>query len=274
MLWYGIIYLNNFVEDLFYKHFIKVIIIYNIVSLVTHYKYKKTKERQKSLSELYYFSCKCEACTLPELKYFVETNSAKKCSKCNGALCQTKRNLFCISCGDKPQHYQKTEVKQAKQLYKEAKNKLELGELLTAAIKVNQCLDIRETVLYKYNQGIINALHLKGEIYFRMDEIVQTIAFTDEIIIDLKERFGYSSLEVLSTLKTVTKYCLEYLLKKSNTTAIYRYVLERTEEYLNEKEEITNFIYGSWSKFYEDVKKNQEMLILMRLRLVTCNYNI
>ncbi|XP_012153884.1 protein-lysine N-methyltransferase SMYD4 isoform X2 [Megachile rotundata] len=135
-------------------------------SYVATYRYKKTKARQKLL-ELYYFSCKCEACTVPELKYFVETCNAKKCLKCNGALCQMQHNVFCISCGDTSQHYEKTKVIQAKQLYKKAQNSISSGESLTALFQIEECLRIRKTVLYEYNQKILDCWALKRNVLFR-----------------------------------------------------------------------------------------------------------
>lgn len=41
------------------------------LSLGPHYRHMTTEDRQKILKSQYCFTCKCKACTLPELQYFI-----------------------------------------------------------------------------------------------------------------------------------------------------------------------------------------------------------
>lgn len=217
---------------------------------------------------MFYFNCKCEACTLPALKYFVEIGNAKKCLKCDGALCQIENNLLCISCGDKPQHYEKIQIIEAKKLYEKAQDSINSGELLTAVLQIQKCLQIRKNVLYKYNQKILDTLVLSRNLFFRKGDMLPVTTIMGEIIDKLEKRYEFNSFEVFQEFDICVNYFLHYLQEESNTTIPYRRnVLNEARVYLNEMEKIANFMYGSWSKCYEDIKGKQEMLVILERKL-------
>ncbi|XP_043594924.1 SET and MYND domain-containing protein 4-like isoform X2 [Bombus pyrosoma] len=223
-----------------------------------HYRHMTTEDRQKILKGQYCFTCKCKACTLPKLQYFIERFNAVKCLKCNGPVCNIKDSIYCLDCGDKSQIYSPSKIIQAKEIFEAAQVSVDLGKMKEALNKLKKCLHIRRTVLYKYNEDITDTLILMGEIYKTMGQWIDSITCFENTLATMREKFGSSSIELLNQLNDLTDICLIYLEKKLNTnTDTYKKILKKTQNYLNQLEEIANFNYGSWNKVYEDIKQKQ-----------------
>lgn len=226
-----------------------------------HYRHMTTEDRQKILKSQYCFTCKCKACTLPKLQYFIERFNAVKCLKCNGPVCNIKDSIYCLDCGDKSQIYSPNKIIQAKEIFEVAQVSVDLGKTKEALNKLKKCLHIRRTVLYKYNEDITDTLILMGEIYKTMGQWIDSITCFENTLATMREKFGSSSIELLNQLNDLTDICLIYLEKEINTnTNTYKKILKKTQNYLNQLEEITNFNYGSWNKVYEDIKQKQKKI--------------
>ncbi|XP_068988865.1 SET and MYND domain-containing protein 4-like isoform X3 [Bombus flavifrons] len=226
-----------------------------------HYRHMTTEDRQKILKSQYCFTCKCKACTLPKLQYFIERFNAVKCLKCNGPVCNIKDSIYCLDCGDKSQIYSPNKIIQAEEIFEAAQVSVDLGKTKEALNKLKKCLHIRRTVLYEYNEDITDTLILMGEIYKTMGQWIDSITCFENTLATVREKFGSSSIELLNQLNDLTDICLIYLEKKLNTnTNTYKKILKKTQNYLNQLEEITNFNYGSWNKVYEDIKQKQKKI--------------
>ncbi|CAL7948204.1 unnamed protein product [Xylocopa violacea] len=230
----------------------------------THYRQMTTENRQKMLKSQYHFICKCKACTLPNLQYFVERFSAMKCQKCSGALCDIKNSIQCLDCGDKSQIYSSVEIEQSKQIFEATQVLIDEGKPEKALDILKKCLHIQNAVLYKYNEDITDTLNLMGKIYIAMGCWLDSITCLENTLLPIRKRFGSSSMELVNQLNDLTDVCLIYLEKELDITAdAYKCTLQRTLMYLNELEEIASFNYGSWSTIYKDIKVKQEKMNLI-----------
>ncbi|KAK9298502.1 hypothetical protein QLX08_008182 [Tetragonisca angustula] len=226
-----------------------------------NYRYMTTEDRQKILKSQYCFTCKCTACTLPRLQYFMERFNARKCVKCNGPICNTIDSIHCLDCGDKTQNYSQNEIIEAKKFFETAQISINLGKTDEALDKLKKCLSIRRTVLYKYNEDITNTLNLMGEVYKIMGRWIDSITCLENALPAVRERFGSYSIEFLNQLNDLTDVCLIYLGKELNINInIYKKILKKTQNYLNQLENIASFNYGSWNKVYEDITQKQKKI--------------
>ncbi|OAD52317.1 SET and MYND domain-containing protein 4 [Eufriesea mexicana] len=209
-----------------------------------HYAKMPIRDRQYNLQNQYYFKCKCKACTLPELRYFVERFHAMKCRRCNGALCNINNFMYCLDCNNRSQIQSSNEIRKADEIFEAAQAAILLSKPVVALDKLKKCLHIRRAVLYKYNEDITLTLHLMGDIYKAIGQWVDSIMCFENVLAAIRERCGPNSRDSLHYLLLIT-------------------ILKKAEEYLNEIEEITNHYYGTWSKVYDDVKKKQKDFILI-----------
>ncbi|XP_043788227.1 SET and MYND domain-containing protein 4-like isoform X3 [Apis laboriosa] len=129
--------------------------------------------------------------------------------------------------------------------------------------KLEKCLHIRRTVLYKYNEDITITLNLMAEIYKIMGQWINSIMCLENTLAAIKEKFGSFSIELLNQLNNLTDMCFKYLEKELNTknTNTHKKIIKKTQIFLNQIEEITNLNYGFWSNIYKDVKKKQNQFL-------------
>ncbi|XP_043788220.1 SET and MYND domain-containing protein 4-like isoform X2 [Apis laboriosa] len=233
------------------------------ISQGPHYRHMTTENRQKILKSQYCFICKCKACTLPKLQYFVERFNAMKCLKCNGALCNIKNSTYCLDCDDKSQIPLLNKIIQANEIFQISEVYINLGKPEKALDKLEKCLHIRRTVLYKYNEDITITLNLMAEIYKIMGQWINSIMCLENTLAAIKEKFGSFSIELLNQLNNLTDMCFKYLEKELNTknTNTHKKIIKKTQIFLNQIEEITNLNYGFWSNIYKDVKKKQNQFL-------------
>ncbi|XP_076384434.1 protein-lysine N-methyltransferase SMYD4 isoform X2 [Megalopta genalis] len=227
-----------------------------------NYRHMSTEERQKMLSSQYYFTCKCEPCTQPSLQYFLERFQAMNCSKCNGALCTINNSLLCLDCFDNPKDYQQNKIEQAEKLFQDAQSYISQKKFEEALEKLKECLNIRRTVLYKYNEDTVNTLISISEIYITNVKLADAIECVESTLSTITERFGSSSTELLSELSTLTDLYIMHLRERSDTTTTtYKILLATTYKYLEQIEELADFNYGSWSNVYKDIRKKRNKII-------------
>ncbi|XP_078040998.1 protein-lysine N-methyltransferase SMYD4 isoform X2 [Augochlora pura] len=223
-----------------------------------HYRHISTEQRQNILSKQYFFTCKCVPCTQPNLQYFLDRFTAMNCSKCNGALCIIKNSLLCLDCFDNPKVYQQNKIEQAEKLFKDAESCISQGKIEKALEILNKCLNIRRTVLYKYNADITTTLISITKLYMAKD----AIECMESTITAITEQFGSSSIRLLNIFDTLTNLYIMYLQNSPDITAsTYKSLLATTNKYLDQLEELANFNYGSWSNVYKNIRKKRNKLI-------------
>lgn len=94
-----------------------------------------------------------------------ERFNAMKCLKCNGALCNIKNSTYCLDCDDKSQIPLLNKIIQANKIFQISEVYINLDKPEKALDKLEKCLHIRKTVLYKYNEDITITLNLMAEMY-------------------------------------------------------------------------------------------------------------
>ncbi|KAK1137914.1 hypothetical protein K0M31_002408 [Melipona bicolor] len=184
-----------------------------------------------------------------------------KCMKCNGPVYDTIDSIHCLNCDDKTQNYSRNEIIKAKELFEAAQISINLGKTDETLDQLKKCLRIRRRVLYKYNEDITNTLNLMGEVYKIMGQWIDSITCLENALAAVRERFGSYSIEFLNQLNDLTDVCLIYLGKELNINInIYKKILKKTQNYLNQLEKIASFNYGCWNKVYEDIKQKQKKI--------------
>ncbi|XP_076298611.1 protein-lysine N-methyltransferase SMYD4-like isoform X2 [Lasioglossum baleicum] len=220
-----------------------------------HYRHETREARQGIISNLFYYTCECKACSQPDLKYFVERFSAMNCSKCNGALCKIKNSLFCLDCSDKPKHFQQRKIKQAERLFKEAEHCIARENVNGALKKLEECLNIRRRTLYKYNDDVTLTSHVISKLYLEKGKVAHANRCWESILAAVNARFGPSSVEFMDTLsKVIHAYVLYLKPMPDTTTSSYKALSKTTYEYLEQLLELVELHYGSWSHTYKHWK--------------------
>ncbi|KAG7205129.1 hypothetical protein KM043_005500 [Ampulex compressa] len=222
-----------------------------------HFRRMPREHRQEVLKSQYFFTCKCEPCTIPELQYFLERFSAIKCPECKGALYNIHNySLQCLDCGAMPIINCQIQIKLAHDFFDEAKDYIEMEKEEVALDKLKQCLSIRRNILYKYHEDITTTLDLIGKVYAIMGRWLDSIYYLEHSIAAVSERFGSSSIELANELNKLTDICIRYLQEELNTsTKWYKNILKKTRRYLDKAEEIINLNYGPWNNACGEIKR-------------------
>ncbi|XP_046603722.1 SET and MYND domain-containing protein 4-like [Neodiprion virginianus] len=235
-----------------------------------HFRRTPRDERQEILRNQYCFTCTCEACTNPELQYFLERFSSLKCLECNGAVFKISSSLSCFDCGATPALNHNSELREAQNLFDAAHVCIEMENDDEALNKLKQCLNIRRSILYKHHQDIINTLDLIGKVYAISGRWLDSISYLEHVITGIGERFGTDSIELANELNKITDICLPYLQEETNTrTKQYKNALKKTRRFLDHAKQIMDLNYGPWNSGFQEIeKKAQQLSAILR------NFNI
>ncbi|XP_051169953.1 SET and MYND domain-containing protein 4-like [Leptopilina boulardi] len=230
-----------------------------------HFRRMSKDDRQETLKNQYCFICKCEACTNPELRYFLERFSALKCPECTGALHNLHSySLHCLDCGATPIVTYGADLKEAQDLYDAAQGCIDHEKIDEALYKLKQCLCIRRNVLYKHHEDIAVTLDLIGKVYAIMGRWLDSISYLEHSIAAVEERFGPDSVELANELNKITDICIQYLREETNTsTKQYKNTLKKTRRFLDRAEQIMNLNYGPWNDSCREIMEKKEKLSVL-----------
>ncbi|XP_033229555.1 SET and MYND domain-containing protein 4-like [Belonocnema kinseyi] len=239
-----------------------------------HFRRMSKDDRQETLKNQYCFICKCEACTSPELRYFLERFSALKCPECTGAFVALHNlhsySLHCLDCGATPLVTYGPDLKEAQDLFDAAQGCIDHEKVEEALDKLKQCLCIRRNVLYKHHEDIAVTLDLIGKVYAIMGRWLESISYLEHSIAAVEERFGPDSIELANELNKITDICIQYLREETNTsTKQYKNTLKKTRRFLDRAEQIMNLNYGPWNDSCREIMEKKE-----KLSVLLKNFNV
>uniref|UniRef100_T1IUA2 Protein-lysine N-methyltransferase SMYD4 n=1 Tax=Strigamia maritima TaxID=126957 RepID=T1IUA2_STRMM len=227
-----------------------------------HYLRMSREERQSSLLKQYKFDCFCDACETEN-----EELDSFKCSYCEGRLqfkLEDKMSTVgsCIDC-KKTENCQTKMVKclEANRLYKDAMKLMELNDYSTALEKLESCLHLRETSLYKRNteisvvqDQIAKCLSLKGD-------FTTALKYLKLSLTAVKNKHGGTSVEYGIELIKLTDIQSRIVMDTQVDEIKHKKFRLQVEDLINTCEEgveILNKAFGEWHPYVKDLKEKKQ----------------
>ncbi|XP_063982204.1 SET and MYND domain-containing protein 4-like [Diachasmimorpha longicaudata] len=226
-----------------------------------HFRRMSVEDRQKALKSQYCFQCKCLSCTDTDLQCFLDRFTAFKCSSCSGPL---NKAFVCLECHNSTKIdvvSQTKDLETAQNLFALSQDLQDLGKFEESKRNLLQCLNIRKKILYRHHEDVAITLDFLGKVSVMMGQWLEAIAYLEESIMTVEEKFGSDSIEVANELNKITDVCVQYLQKDmKRRSEIYKDILKKTQRFLDRAEKITNLISGPWDSAYMELREKKEEL--------------
>ncbi|KAL3841918.1 hypothetical protein ACJMK2_020007 [Sinanodonta woodiana] len=165
-----------------------------------HYRRMDWSQRQQSLKEQYFFTCRCQHC-LTDLKQ-QSIFTAYRCSKCEDAVLETDNSWVCQGCGlvaDK-QLLMKTYL-EGERLFLIGLDKLKQQNITGAIEEMLSCHKLWKHILYKYHQDLSKVLDCLSRCYAMQGHFKRSSEYLGESIKIVNKMYGESSIEVANELQ-------------------------------------------------------------------------
>ncbi|KAK3592512.1 hypothetical protein CHS0354_013846 [Potamilus streckersoni] len=162
-----------------------------------HHRRMGWSQRQQSLKEQYFFTCKCQPCLTDREQQSIFT--AWRCCKCEDAVLETENS--CQGCGliaDK-QLLKKTYL-EGERLFLIGLDKLKQQNITGAIEELLSCHKLWKDILYRYHQDLSKVLDCLSRCYAMQGHFKSSSGYLRESIKIVSKMYGESSIEVANEL--------------------------------------------------------------------------
>lgn len=229
-----------------------------------HYQRMPFAERQQTLQEQYFFTCKCIACEAGE--DLEQRLQALKCEYCEGPLNPPDDGgkATCLDCGTAQECLAREQKAfRMHDLYVQGVQLAEKGSHVEALQRLNKCLKAREKLMYRHNLKLLEAKDMVARCFCAIGDFRSACDVLRPAVQAIRQIYGENSIELaneLQKLSDVLVNAVPQAIRQEASAEEINHLVKDADAVIDEAMTIFILHYGRRHHTTRDLQAKRRML--------------